>query len=70
MTTSSIGVILGLQALFVFAPFMQTIFGSAALGAREIAWAAIVSVVILPVTWAEERRRVRWRSRPGRQWPR
>ena len=28
-----------LQALFVFAPFMQAVFGSAALGARELAWA-------------------------------
>jgi hypothetical protein len=37
---------------------MQAVFGSAALGARELAWAAHASVVILPVTWAEERWRV------------
>jgi calcium-translocating P-type ATPase len=55
---AGIAVVLVLQALFVFAPFMQTIFGSAALGARELAWAAVASVVILPVTWVEERWRV------------
>ncbi len=60
---AGIAVVLALQALFVFAPFMQTIFGSAALGARELAWAVIASVAILPVTWAEERWRVA-RSRP------
>ena len=55
---AGIALVLVLQALFVFAPFMQAVFGSAALGAREIAWAALASVVILPVTWAEERWRV------------
>jgi calcium-translocating P-type ATPase len=60
---AGIAVVLVLQALFVFAPFMQRIFGSEALGAREIAWAAGASLVILPVTWAEERWRV---ARAGR----
>ena len=55
---AGIGAVLGLQVLFVFAPFMQTLFGSAALGVREIAWAAAGAVIILPVTWAEERWRV------------
>jgi calcium-translocating P-type ATPase len=55
---AGIAVVLVLQALFVFAPFMQAVFGSAALGARELAWAAIAALVILPVTWAEERWRV------------
>jgi calcium-translocating P-type ATPase len=55
---AGIAVVLALQALFVFAPFMQTTFGSEALGAREIAWAAGASLLILPVTWAEERWRV------------
>ena len=40
----------GLQALFVYAPFMQAVFGSAALGARELAWAARRPLVVLPVT--------------------
>ena len=34
-----------LQALFVFAPFMQSVFGSAALGARELAWAAAAAAL-------------------------
>ncbi len=54
-----IGAVLALQALFVFAPFMHSIFGSADLGAREIAWAAVAAIVILPVAGAEER----WRAR-------
>ena len=36
-----IGVVLVLQALFVFAPVHADVFGSAALGARELAWAAV-----------------------------
>jgi magnesium-transporting ATPase (P-type) len=54
-----IGIVLALQALFVFAPFMQSVFGSAALGARELLWAAVASTAVLPVTWLEERWRVR-----------
>jgi Ca2+-transporting ATPase len=53
-----IGVVLVLQALFVYAPFMHTVFGSAALGARELLWAAVASTVVGPVTWLEERWRV------------
>jgi hypothetical protein len=55
---AGIAAVLALQALFVFAPFMQALFGSAALGARELVWAAAAAVIILPVTWAEERWRV------------
>jgi magnesium-transporting ATPase (P-type) len=55
---AGIGIVLALQALFVFAPFMQTVFGSAALGVRELVWAAAASTVVLPVTWLEERWRV------------
>ena len=56
---AGIGVVLALQALFVFAPFMQAVFGSAALGARELAWAAVAATVVMPVSWVEERWRVR-----------
>jgi Ca2+-transporting ATPase len=56
---AGIGIVLALQALFVFAPFMQRVFGSAALGARELLWAAVASTAVLPVTWLEERWRVR-----------
>ncbi len=62
---AGIATVLGLQALFVFAPFMQSIFGSAALGARELAWAAVGSTLVLPVTWIEER----WRGRRARARP-
>ena len=62
---AGIATVLGLQALFVFAPFMQSIFGSAALGARELAWAAVGSTLVLPVTWVEER----WRGRRARARP-
>jgi len=53
-----IAVVLALQALFVYAPFMHAVFGSAALGARELAWAGAAALVIVPVTWVEERWRV------------
>ena len=53
--TARIGVVLVLQALFVYTPFMQTVFGSAALGGRELLWAAAASTLVLPVTWLEER---------------
>jgi magnesium-transporting ATPase (P-type) len=62
---AGIGVVLGLQALFVFAPFMQAVFGSAALGARELAWAAAAAMVVMPVSWVEERWRTRGRSPRG-----
>jgi magnesium-transporting ATPase (P-type) len=60
---AGIAAVLALQALFVFAPFMHAIFGSAALGARELAWAAAAATLVLPVTWLEERWRVRGLSR-------
>ena len=44
-----------LQALFVFAPPMQRVFGSAALDARELVWAIAAAVIILPVAGLEER---------------
>jgi magnesium-transporting ATPase (P-type) len=61
---AGIGAVLGLQALFVYAPFMQTVFGSAALGARELVWAAAAATVVMPVSWIEERWRVRRLTSP------
>lgn len=55
---AGIAIVLVLQALFVYAPFMQAVFGSAALGARELVWAAAAALLITPVTWVEERWRV------------
>jgi hypothetical protein len=41
-------------------PFMQAVFGSAPLGARDLAWCAAGAVLVLPVAgWEERRRRVR-----------
>jgi magnesium-transporting ATPase (P-type) len=54
---AGIGTVLALQALFVYAPFMHTVFGSAALGTRELAWCAAAALLIGPVTWVEERAR-------------
>jgi calcium-translocating P-type ATPase len=54
-----IGIVLALQAAFVFAPFMQSVFGSALLGPRELAWCAAGAVLVLPVAGWEERRRRR-----------
>jgi calcium-translocating P-type ATPase len=54
-----IAIVLALQALFVYAPFMQAVFGSTAIGVRELAWAAVGAVLILPVAGIEERRRRR-----------
>jgi calcium-translocating P-type ATPase len=56
---AGIGAALVFQAMFVYAPFMQSVFGSAPLGARELAWAVAAAVTILPVAGAEER----WRAR-------
>jgi calcium-translocating P-type ATPase len=56
---AGIGAVLALQALFVYAPFMHAVFGSAALGGRELAWAAAAALLVLPVTAVEERWRVR-----------
>ena len=56
---AGIGVVLALQALFVYAPFMQAVFGSAALGRASSRGPCAAAVVILPVAGAEER----WRAR-------
>jgi magnesium-transporting ATPase (P-type) len=62
---AGIGVVLVLQALFVAAPFMHALFGSARLDARELAWAAVAALAVLPVTGFEERLRRR-RARRAR----
>jgi len=54
-----IGAVLVLQALFIYTPVMQAVFGSDALGARELLWTVAGALLVLPVTWAEERWRVR-----------
>jgi Ca2+-transporting ATPase len=57
-----IGALLLLQGLFIYAPPLQLVFGSASLGWQEILRAAVVGAVILPVVsvekWLLRRRRV------------
>jgi Ca2+-transporting ATPase len=62
---AGIGVVLALQALYVTLPFMHDLFGAARLDGRALALAASAALVILPVTWVEERWRVRRQSRGG-----
>jgi Ca2+-transporting ATPase len=49
-----IAAILGLQALFVYAPFMHRIFGTAPLDPVDLGRAALVALVILPAMLAEK----------------
>ncbi|WP_281313698.1 HAD-IC family P-type ATPase [Polyangium sp. y55x31] len=65
-----IGALLLLQLGFVYLPFMNTLFDSAPLGAREWAKAAAVALVVLPVIglekWWQRRRAARRTGRtPG-----
>ena len=57
---AGIAAILLLQALFVYAPFMHTIFGSAPLAAGDILASVLVGAVILPLVGAEK-----WLRRRG-----
>jgi magnesium-transporting ATPase (P-type) len=60
---AGIGVVLGLQFVFVYAPFMHVVFGSAPLSAREWGEALLAAAPILIVMAVEKR----WRRRaePG-----
>lgn len=62
-----IGAIAALQALFIYAPFMHAIFGSAPLAARDVLLSVLVGSLILPVVGVEKwwRRRAAVR-RPAR----
>ena len=55
---AGIGVVLALQALFVFAPFMQASSAPRRSVPASSLWAAAAATLILPVTWVEERWRV------------
>jgi len=63
---AGIGAILALQALFVYAPFMHTIFGSAPLAASDIVVSALVGATILPVIGFEKWLRRRGATVAGR----
>jgi Ca2+-transporting ATPase len=49
-----IGTILALQALFVYNPFMQSVFGTAALDLRDILIAVGAGFLIFPIIWIEK----------------
>jgi Ca2+-transporting ATPase len=57
-----IGVLLLLQSGFIYLPFMQRVFGTAALDWKELGLSALVATVILPAIGAEKA----WRSRRER----
>jgi magnesium-transporting ATPase (P-type) len=57
-----IGVLVLLQIGFIYLPFMQQVFGTAALGWEALGLSALVAAVILPVIGAEKA----WRSRQER----
>jgi magnesium-transporting ATPase (P-type) len=46
--------LLVLQAVFIYAPFMHAVFGSAPLGPRDLALATVVGMIILPVISVEK----------------
>jgi len=46
--------VLVLQALFIYAPFMQTVFASRPLSARELLTAAGAAVLIMPIIGLEK----------------
>jgi magnesium-transporting ATPase (P-type) len=50
----AVAAVLGLQALFTYAPFMQTLFGTRALGPWELAIAAAAGVAVLLVLEGEK----------------
>lgn len=50
-----IGTILALQALFIYTPFMQSVFGTSSLSLRDLAIASVAGFLILPVIWIEKR---------------
>jgi Ca2+-transporting ATPase len=60
-----VAAILGLQAVFVYAPFMHRVFGTAPLALLDLGRAALVAAVILPAMVVEKaltRRRARRRA--------
>ncbi|MCA3006222.1 MAG: HAD-IC family P-type ATPase [Phycisphaerales bacterium] len=59
--TVYIGIVslLALQAVFIYAPFMHAIFGSAPLSAKDLGLAVLVGAVILPVISIEKALRSR-----------
>ncbi len=51
---AGIGIVLGLHLVFIYAPFMHSIFKSAALSLRDLFWTVIAGFVIFPVIGLEK----------------
>lgn len=50
-----IGAILALQALFIYNPFMQSVFGTTSLDFRDILLATGAGFLIFPIIWIEKK---------------
>ncbi|MFN0315472.1 MAG: cation transporting ATPase C-terminal domain-containing protein [Burkholderiales bacterium] len=59
-----VGAVLVLQLAFIYAPFMQEIFGTAPLSARDFSLSVLAGMIILPVISIEKIIRTR-AARPG-----
>jgi len=59
---AGIAAVLALQALFIYAPFMQTVFASRPLSVKELLIAAGVAVLIMPVIGLEKWIRARMKA--------
>jgi magnesium-transporting ATPase (P-type) len=62
-----IATIIALQLAFIYTPFMQPVFGTGALAARDMALTALAAVIILPAIGLEERSRNMTEPRSGMQ---
>jgi Ca2+-transporting ATPase len=62
---AGIGLLLVLQAGFVYVPFMQVVFDTRALGPDAVALSALVGAVVLPVVTIEKALRARAEARRG-----
>ncbi|MBS1105822.1 MAG: cation transporter [Deltaproteobacteria bacterium] len=64
-----IGALVALQALFIYSPILNEIFGSAPLAPLDVLWATLVGAIILPVIsiekWDRNRRLARRNGRRG-----
>lgn len=54
-----IAAILALQLAFIYAPFMQQVFGTARLSARDFVLSVLAGMIILPMIGVEKRLRSR-----------
>jgi Ca2+-transporting ATPase len=63
MVFVGIGVLLSLQMMFVYAPFMREVFGTSPLGMTDLGLTVLAGTIILPIMSIEKF--VRKRQEPG-----